>query len=171
MVGRKRRNVRRQPNGQPQRDRGLEPRLVANAMPHRQEVAANDRHDAKAESPMGRLLLNGWISQTQYDAGVAYREIVARYRVVIDAPSANERSMSGVIVGPWGGRGDPIAEDEVHRRRDKYNAAYEALECGAGHRAARSVAHCAVHERGEWELHHLKNGLTALAAHFGFTRR
>lgn len=168
-VGRKRKSGKRQPNGQLSRETKDSPVLVAATMPHRQEVGEAVRHDPKAESQLGRLRLNSWITEAQYDAGERYREIVMRYRAVIDAPGG-ERSMAGVIVGPWGGA-SMLSDEEATRRREKYNAAFEALECGAGNQAARSVAHCAVNGRGEWQLHHLKSGLTALAVHFGFTKR
>lgn len=169
MVGRKRKQTRRQPNGQPVRERGIDPRAIAALQPHRRSVPREVMHDPKAESVMGRLRLNGWITEIEYQAGVKYREIVMRYRVVIDAPRASEASMSGVIVGPWGGNYE-LDENEVERRRANYNAAYEWLESTAGNAAARAVAHCAVHERRGFIIRHLKSGLEALAEHFGLTR-
>jgi hypothetical protein len=104
MVGRKRKqNIKRQPNGQPSRERGIDPKALAQLMPHRRLVPAEVAHDPKAECLLGRLCLNGWITEIQYQAGVKYRTAIARYRTVIEAPRSTEVSMSGVIVGPGAG--------------------------------------------------------------------
>lgn len=168
MRGRKRKfKVERQPNGQARR-KAVDVNAIAQTMPHRQEVRAEIRHDPLAETKLGRLRLAGRITQPQYEAGDKYREIVLRYRAVISAPRG-EVSMSGVIVGPWGGSG-MMDDDEAQRRKDQYNSAFEALESGAGNRAARAVAHVAVYSRMEFDLTDLKRGLTVLAEHFGLTR-
>jgi hypothetical protein len=166
MKGRKRKTTTREPNGRAQRT-SIDVKAVAQTMPHRQEVKPEIRHDPLAETKLGRLRLNGWITQPQYEAGDKYREIVLRYRAVIDAPRG-EQSLAGVIVGPWGGSG-ALDDDEARRRKDQYDAAFEALECGAGNRAARAVAHVAIYNRIEFVLSDLRNGLTALAEHFGLT--
>lgn len=168
MVGRKRRqNVKRQPNGRPSPEKGLDPRAVAQLMPHRRLVPADVAHDPKAESLLGRLCLNGWITEAQYDAGKRYRDIVIRYRAVIDAPKPDERSLSGVIVGPWGGSG-AMDDEEAVRRKAMYDAAFIAVS-DSGQRAARAVARCAVHDRREFELVDLRCGLSALVLHFRLT--
>ena len=169
-VGRKRKSgAKRFPNGQTVPVKDANTRALAQLQPHRRLVPQDVAHDPRAESIMGRLCLNGWLSQDQYEAGVKYRDIVMRYRAVIDAPRG-EVSMSGVIVGPWGG-GFTLDDAEVDRRRSDYMAAYEALEGGSGHAGARAVASCAVYERREFTIAHVRKGLSALAAHFtGLTR-
>lgn len=167
MVGRKRRRGNREPNGQIQRERGIDPKAIAQLMPHRRDVPHELAHDPKAESVLGRLCLNGWITQIQYDAGVKYREIVMRYKAIIDCPRG-EVSMSGIIVGPWGSS-FTLDEAEIERRKSSYNAAFEYLESHAGNMGARAVASCAVHERNDFIPRHLKCGLDALARHFGLT--
>jgi hypothetical protein len=168
MRGRKRKfKVERQPNGQARR-KAVDVKAIAQTMPHRQEVRPEIRHDPLAETKLGRLRLAGRITQPQYEAGDKYADIVRRYRAVISAPGG-EVSMAGVIVGPWGGSG-AMDDEEATRRKDQYNAAFEALECGAGNRSARAVAHVAVYNRLEFDLTDLKRGLTVLAEHFGLTR-
>lgn len=167
--GRKRRIGAREKNGRAQRDRGTDPKTIAAGHPHRSEVPEAVRHDPKAESVMGRLCLNGWITDEQYQAGVKYRDIVMRYRAIIDAPRESV-SMSGVIVGPWGG-GMILEAEEVERRKSNYNAAFEWLEMRSGNAGCRAVAHCAVHERIGFTPSHLKSGLDALVEHFGLTGR
>ncbi len=165
MVGRKRKqNIKRQPNGQPSRERGIEPNAIAQLMPHRRLVPAAIAHDERAECMMGRLCLNGWISEIQYQAGVKYRTAVARYRSIIEAPRG-ERSMAGVIVGPWGG--GHVSEETEAELRDKYMRAFEAIdEVGA----ARDVNHC-VHNKPPFSIPMVKCGLNALAIHYGLTNR
>lgn len=169
MVGRKRKNVKRQPNGQPSRVRDFDQNLVARAMPHRQSVPASLAHDPKAECVLGRLCLNGKISETQYDAGVKYREAVMRYRSVISAPRG-EVSMSGVIVGPWGG-GSLMTDSRAVEIRDKYMEAFNALEKHPDGRCARDVSNCVVRDQMDFRIEVLRCGLNALAVHFGLTGR
>ena len=109
MVGRKRKKGPREPNGRVQRTKPIDPKTVAKRQPHRRGVPAALAHDPKAECIMGRLCLNGFISETQYEAGVKYRTAVLRYRSAIEAPRASEASMAGVIAAPSGG-GSPISE-------------------------------------------------------------
>ncbi len=164
MVGRKRRqNIKREPNGQAQRERGIDPKAIAQLMPHRRLVPANVAHDPKAESIMGRLCLNGWITEIQYQAGVKYRTATARYRTVIEAPRSSEASMSGVIVGPWGG--SEMTEERQIEIRDAYMRAFEALDSVG---VARDISHV-IHDKHPFTIPRVKCGLDALARHYGLT--
>jgi hypothetical protein len=170
MAGRKRRqNIKRQPNGQPSRDRGIDPKLVAASQPHRQGIPLSVIHDPAAETNFGRLMLLKHISPIEYQAGVNWRGIVGRYRAIIGVPSQNPASMSGVIVGPWGG-GDELTPEQIGRRRDEYHDAYNALS-KSGNRQTRAVNHWAIYDRGDYAIEYLVCGLDALAVHFGLTRR
>jgi len=140
---------------------------VAKSQPHRRGVPAAVAHDPKAECMMGRMCLNGEISETQYEAGVKYRTAVIRYRSAIEAPRASEASMTGVLAGPSGG-GTPISERKQIELRNSYMRAFEAVE-QAG--AARDVAHCAVFDRAPFTLDKVQRGLDALAVHYGLSRR
>jgi hypothetical protein len=166
MVGRKRKKGLREPNGRVQRLKAIDPKAVAKSQPHRRGVPAALAHDPKAECMMGRLCLNGFISETQYEAGVKYRTAVMRYRSAIEAPRANEASMTGVLAGPSGG-GAPISERKQIEVRNSYMRAFEAIE-QAG--AARDVAHCAVFDRPPFALDKVQRGLDALAVHYGLRR-
>ena len=168
QIGRKRKSGPREPNGRLERERAIDPKAIAQLMPHRRLVPADAAHDPKAESLLGRLQLNGWLSVAQWQAGESYWEIVNRYRAVIDAPRG-EVSMNGVIVGPWGG-GMTITDDEAKRRKDNFNAAFEAMHSAAGHRGAVAVSHC-LHGKNDFALRYLKCGLDALAEHLGLTNR
>ena len=166
MVGRKRKKGPREPNGRVKRTREIDPKTVAKRQPHRRGVPATLAHDPKAECMMGRLCLNGFISETQYEAGVKYRTAVLRYRSAIEAPRASEASMAGVIAGPTGG-GVAISERRQIEIRNGYMRAFEAIE-QAG--AARDVAHCAVFDRPPFALDKVQRGLDALAVHYGLRR-
>ena len=163
MVGRKRKKTAREPNGRAQRDRGIDPKAIAQLQPQRRLVPANVAHDPKAECVMGRLCLNGWITEAQYQAGVKYRAIVMRYRAVIEAPRSSEASMAGVIVGPWGG--SSMTEERAIEIRNEYMRAFEAMD-GA---VARDVAHLIL-ERQAFVLRKAKCGLTQLAEYYGLTK-
>ena len=166
MVGRKRKKGPREPNGRVQRVKEIDPKAVARRQPHRRGVPAALAHDPKAECMMGRLCLNGDISEMQYEAGVKYRTAVLRYRSAIEAPRASEASMAGVIAAPSGG-GSPISERRQIEIRNGYMRAFEAIE-QAG--AARDVAHCAVFDRPPFALDKVQRGLDALAVHYGLRR-
>ena len=149
-----------------QRVKAIDPKAVAKRQPHRRGVPAALAHDPKAECMMGRLCLNGDISETQYEAGVKYRTAVLRYRSVIEAPRASEASMTGKLAGPSGG-GTPISERRQIDLRNSYMRAFEAIEQVG---AARDVAHCAVFDRAPFALDKVRRGLDALAVHFGLRR-
>lgn len=163
-VGRKRKiGIKRQPNGQPSREKNMEANALAQLMPHRRLVPREVAHDQKAECIMGRLRLNGWLTEAQYQAGVNYREAVGRYRAVIDAPRG-EISMAGVIVGPWGG--SSMTEERAIEIRNEYMRAFEAL---AQTGMERHVAHL-IHDRSQFELARAKCGLDALAVYYRLTK-
>jgi len=160
MRGRKRNVVVvRERNGRAKRV-AVEPNEIAQAMPHRKEVAPEIRHDPMAETKLGRLRLVNRITVPQYDAGVKYRDIVGRYRAAICAPRG--------ISTP--SRGGEMSDEMALKLKDKYDAAFEALEDGAGNRAAKAVAHVAVYDRSDFNMDDLRRGLSTLASHFGLTR-
>jgi hypothetical protein len=173
VVGRKRKQVKRQPDGRThpdsRTDRGIDPKVIASRQPHRQGIPLEVVHDPAAESNFGKLFLQRHISQVQYQAGLDWRRIVQKYRSVICAPKPDAVSMSGVIVGPWGGSGE-IDPKKAEEWRKEYNEAFEALESGAGNRGTRAVNHWAIYDRGDYALAYLVVGLNALAAHFRLTK-
>jgi len=166
MVGRKRKKGPREPNGRVQRVKTIDPKAVAKRQPHRRGVPAALAHDPKAECIMGRLCLNGFLSEMQYQAGVKYRTVVMRYRLAIEAPRASAASMAGALAGPSGG-GSAISERRQVEIRNAYMRAFEAIERGG---AARDVAHCAVFDRPPFALDKVQRGLDVLAVHFGLRR-
>src|SRR4029079_13625860 len=94
---RKRKKGLREPNGRVKRTREIDPKTVATRQRHRRGAPDALAHDHKAECIMRRLCWNGFISETQYAAGVKYRTAVMRYRASIEAPRASAASMAGAI--------------------------------------------------------------------------
>jgi len=168
MVGRKRKQgIKRQPNGQPSRERDVNTKALAQLMPHRRLVPAEFAHDPKAECMLGRLCLNGWISETQYQAGVKFRTATARFRTVIQAPRSSEASMAGIVVGPWGGSN--MTEERQIEIREDYMGAFNALEEAVGNRGCRDVRNC-INDKHPFTIPRVSSGLTALAIHYGLTK-
>ncbi len=169
IAGRKRKPGPRYPSGDRVVEKDADIHQIAQSMPHRQDVPEGIRHDYRAESAFGRLLLTQQISGKQYQAGIIYRGIVSRYKAILDSPPMDPASMAGVLIGPWGRSSRNMDDNEIARRRDDYNAAYETLETGAGNRGARAVAHW-IFEKGDLPIEHLRCGLNILIVHFGLTR-
>lgn len=114
-AGRKRKIGAREKNGRLQR-RGKpemveEAVRVARAMPHRRSLRSNDRIDARAESPLGRLNVRGAISSGEYAAGETFAAIVGRYRAVIDGP----RPVRSLSIATSADAGDVADEQAVEK--------------------------------------------------------
>lgn len=167
--------VARHPSGQIVRiDRAPDDRKRTSRQPHRRVLPEGERMSEKAESPLGRLHLQGIVTAAQYDAGELYYRIVVAYRSVIDGPR--------LVVGGAGGGGrslrcggecDPNLETcACMKYRAKYDAAYCAL-AKVGRRPQLVVNRMAAHreEISQHDVAYLKIGLDALALHFALIRR
>jgi hypothetical protein len=170
-AGRKRRLGDRHPGGLLVR-RDVDFRELAARQPHRVWLPESKRLDQKAASPLGCLNLLHVLSDQHYLAGVRYAVVVGEYRTVLETPRVTAGSGRGYdCPGDIDCGRDPARPCECRRRKDRYDAAFAAL-IEAGQKAARAVAHVAVHgeqcPRGG--LDDLKRGLAALAQHFGLAR-
>jgi hypothetical protein len=167
MVGRKRKQGKRERNGRVQRERTIDPRAIAASMPHRAWLPSDKRHDQKAENPFGSLHLIGAITDQQYDAGIKYRDDVKRYRAVIDSPSHSPRALSldGIAAGPPGYR---ISDDEAIRRRNAYARAFESVTGYFPRIVLKSVV---IYDKAlqSGDLPFLCGALNDLALHYGLT--
>lgn len=146
-------------------------------MPHRRALRSDDRLDVRAESPLGRLVLAGRVSEEQCIAGELYARAVGAYRATIDSP----RSTAGSGRGS-GCRSEAFGQENACRvdpdgcrclrRREAYDSAFCSLN-DAGQRAAKVVARVAVHGEAiaPEDVVYLVRGLSSLAAHFGLTGR
>src|SRR5947209_13426245 len=84
-AGRKRKdNVRRDQTGKSRGESSEEIMAVVFAQPHRR--AAKTPREAKLGYPLGRLLLAGYITGKQHDAGQRWASLVRRYAALIGFP-------------------------------------------------------------------------------------
>jgi hypothetical protein len=167
MVGRKRKQGKRERNGRIQREKSEDPKIVAFTQPHRQGVPADKRHDQRAENPFGRLNLINAIPDIEYDAGIKYRDDYLRYRAVIDSPNPNPGAIALDRIA-YGGR-FPLSEDEAIRRRTAYMRAFEAVT-GYGPRVVIKSVLFYEKELQPGDLPDLRVGLQGLVKHYGLTR-
>ncbi len=163
--GRKRKSGARHPSGDLVRHRTT-PREVAAAMPHRRTVPAEDRHDHRAESELGRMAMRGQVTATQFDAGRRFQAITAAYHAVIGAPA-----WLGATTGKaYQCRAEAICDPcECKRRQDQCEAAVRQLQ---RHLALHAVMQVAVHDQScprGWS-DSLRLGLDVLARHFGMRK-
>lgn len=165
MVGRKRkRNCYRERNGQPQRVPRLSQVDIARQMPHRSGLSDKDVIDQKAESQFGRFALHKLITQEQFDAGISFRDTVARYRAVINAPSHSPRSIAGAVTGGGGGHGVEMQDEEAIRRKSAYDEMHDSVMEYSGMAGLRVLTDATVHERHiePWRLVKLREALAVL---------
>ena len=148
----------------------MEARIIAFRQPHRQSVPEQVRHDPRAETFFGRIMLSGVISEVQYEAGILYRRAVQRSRSLMDAPNPSPQSVASYMQ-PVSSTGRPVDDAEAQRIHDSRENAYVAL-MDAGQRAAKAVARVAVWD--EWPLgvseQDLHRGLDKLIVHYGLKR-
>lgn len=163
-LGRKRKSGRRNRSGDLVREK-VDYRLLAALQPHRRDLPETARLSEKAGTVLGNLNLTGCISDQQHEAGRLYAADCGAYFATIGVPT-------GIAGGGRGYdcRGERVCDDcECLRRKARYNAAFEAV-MAAGQRAAKSVAHVAVHGKPVLgELIYLSRGLSALVRHYGLT--
>ena len=164
--GRKRKSGRREPNGKPHRA-PVDYRAMAALNPDRRGVPVALRASERAGSVLGRLNLNNRISDHECEAGQRYAVIVGAYRASIGVPAH--------LAGNGRGYGcDPeycgVFPNECvcQARKNRYDDAYCAIRTHAAHLAVNAVA---IHDQdiSPDQLVHLREGLAALARHFGLT--
>ena len=168
MVGRTRKIGRRQPNGQLARAY-QNPKAQVASQPHRVVVPMKFREMPEAESEFGRLMLNGWVTPAQYEAGKMYAELAARYRSALMAPSPNPSGIN--LGGVGGGKSHGMADGTARSIKRAYDSAFES--CGPV-RLQKLIAHHVIHDRRCFDLAErelLKTGLSKLVVRFGIDPR
>lgn len=166
MVGRKRKQVRREKNGRAQRTY-INPKAQVAGQPHRLSVPHHYRERVEAESEFGRLMLNGRISPAQYEAGTRYRGIVIQMRRTYDVPRPEPKAIDWHRLG--GKSATEISVERVGVIRAAYQRAFEAATA-AGNRALRAVNAHAVFDsrvRDPAVMPLLIAGLDQLVRHYG----
>ncbi len=169
-AGRKRKtDAAREPSGKVQRVY-VNPKQQVAQQPHRLQVVKQYREWPEAETHFGRLMLQGKISVSQYEAGNQYAELAGRYRSAIHSPSINPCAVDLGRVGK--GRGEGMPDHSAKSIALRYDKAFVA--CGdAGYRAQRAVKDYAVLDQAVPDAETLKlliAGLTKLVSHFGIDR-
>lgn len=178
MAKSKRRKVRlvvvREKNGRISRS-GEAKELPAVAIKRLRNAALAGMADARWSTELGRLYLSEKIKEHMFIAGERWAETAKRYDQAVAAPSPTPRS-ANLERGAQAHDPDPDSEAGAQIiQHDQliiaaFNKAHKAL-VEAGKLAEKVVR--ALCERdefiAEYELPHLVNGLTALAAHWRLT--
>ena len=140
--------------------RPYDARDVAKAQRRKAGAAPGTEFHVEHECPIGRLLIAGEISRAQYDAGVRFREIDRRYRLVNGMPPPHTRAAD------WNAGGRLLKPDEVIEDVRRICTAYlDAINrmTVAGIAARQEVIHTAIYEREPMMIANLIAGLEALA--------
>ena len=131
----------------------LSPKAIAAAMPHRRDLPEDERLQQGAGFVLGRLRIRGVITPDQELAGEAWAHTVGAYLATIDPP----RALAGAGWRP------EVSQEEALERRNRYNAAYEAM-WPAGHTAIMEVNRVAIHDLPPRWYSPLRWGLSALVS-------
>jgi hypothetical protein len=160
--------VERYPSGDIKRHE-TEKEVLSVALEARQRIHGLSENNALAGYTLGRMFLDGSVSEEQRKAGDEYAEIIARYHrtVGIPAPSARAQSLFSVK-----GHDGDVSESLAKRARDASNRMMEVtgilLRCVDGPQVKGTVHNLCVmdydHLRGmaPQQLLWLKRGLNAL---------
>jgi hypothetical protein len=159
----------REANGRRQRDKPIPMESVVLAQPHRIGPTAMDQ---RRENALGRLLLDGRVKHSRYDASTLYRagemfaDAHAAMRLVLDS-----RRPYAVVTGS---SRDIDAEEAAQIQRRWQDANRALRDAGPIPKAAVEVVVIdrPLDERvlAHWIILTLGNGLAALAAHYGLDR-
>jgi hypothetical protein len=164
----KKEGVERYPSGDIKRHE-TEKEVLSVALEARKRIHGLSENNALAGYTLGRMYLDGSISEEQRKAGDEYAEIIARYHrtVGIPAPSARAQSLFSVK-----GHDGEVTESLAKRARDASNRMMEVtgilLRCEDGPQVKGTVHNLCVmdyeHLRGmsRQQLLWLKRGLNAL---------
>lgn len=165
--GRKRKSGRRTPSGALARVR-VDYREMAADWPDRRGLPEALRTHERAGSVLGRLNLKKRISDHAYEAGTRYSVIVGAYRAMIGVPAGVGGNGRGYVCG--GAEVCIFSMCTCLARQQRYDEAYCSIRTHAAHLAVNAVA---IHDQdiSPDQLAALREGLAALARHFGLTGR
>lgn len=162
--GRKRKSGRRVASGDISRRAPVDYRAMAALNPDRRGLPDVLRTHERAGSVLGRLNLKNRISDHEYEAGQRYSVIVGAWRAMIGVPGHLVGSGKGYVC-----KGEANCDPCLCRlRKERYDDAYCAIRTHAAHLAVNAVA-IHDHDISPDQLIHLREGLAALARHFGLT--
>jgi len=146
-------------------------RAIAAAMPHRRAVhVAALRHDARAETQLGILALNGEISDDMYRAGVLLRDCVRRFHAATGIPAHDRGALP--LDGARSGAPREMSEAAVARAKDQHARITRLVIETVGVGGAQQVMHLVVFDvppqKAAIGLH--RKCLDVLAEYFGLRR-
>lgn len=136
---------------------------LASLQPHRLCLPKEKRLDPMADSLIGRLHLGGYVTTPMFEGALRFLAEFNAYRAVIGSIDPYYRPAPG-----WSG---DVSPEEARRRKERYDAAYEAMFGSKyNQRASKAVSRVVVYsEAYDGPFEHLTCGLSALAKHYRLT--
>jgi hypothetical protein len=104
-------------------------------------VTAKQAKDERLGTALGRLAFRNLISETQYQAGVAFAELYRQHHAVYGLPSPSPRSVAGLLIneGIFGASPSEPVLEVIEKLKRRFNAATDALDaCDHEHRMSRA---------------------------------
>ena len=140
--GRKRKPGKRYPCGKRTREETERDAMstVIEARKRHFGVTAKQAKDERLGTALGRLTFRELISETQYQAGVAFAELYRQHHAVFGLPSPSPRSIAGLLVneGIFGASPSEPVLEVVEKLKRRFGAATDALDaCDREQRMSR----------------------------------
>jgi hypothetical protein len=103
-------------------------------------VSAKQAKDERLGTALGRLAFRELISETQYQAGVAFGQLYRDHHATMGLPSPSPRSVAGLLIneGIFGASPSEPVLEVIEKLKRRFNAATDALDaCDREHRMSR----------------------------------
>jgi hypothetical protein len=140
--GRKRKPGKRYPCGKRTRQE-LEKDAMSVAIDARRRhfgVTAKQAKDERLGTALGRLAFRELISETQYQAGVAFGQLYRDHHATVGLPSPSPRSVAGLLIneGIFGASPSEPVLEVIEKLKRRFGAATDALDaCDREQRMSR----------------------------------
>ena len=106
-------------------------------------VTAKQAKDERLGTALGRLAFRELISETQYQAGVAFAELYRQHHAVVGLPSPSPRSVAGLLIneGIFGASPSEPVLEVIEKLKRRFGDATDALDaCDREQRMSRRPA-------------------------------
>ena len=100
-------------------------------------VTAKQAKDERLGTALGRLAFRELISETQYQAGVAFGQLYRHHHAMVGLPSPSPRSVAGLLIneGIFGASPSEPVLEVIEKLKRRFDAATDALDaCDREHR-------------------------------------
>lgn len=100
-------------------------------------VSAKQAKDERLGTALGRLAFRELISETQYQAGVAFGQLYRDHHVMVGLPSPSPRSVAGLLIneGIFGASPSEPVLEVIEKLKRRFNDATKVLDaCDREHR-------------------------------------